>query len=1037
MSKLRKILIIFISIILFLTTPQIIVHADYNGGGNAAAGGQEKDAGGASTTRTGIRAYVVDENGNVVSKVVDYVAKQPSVDQYLTSTRIGNKQVSEIKPYIEGMPLPLRYESTFVGNGEQFRNYMLGTNSEGVQNIKAFIQDTFGMEVLQLFTDKSKEYFLAIEVVYWHSVYTGTDASDNSGISVYGSVYEWLKFYANNGLMDGGFTKNVDNKVALQGFALSKDEPKLGLTKYTGTGYMNLYSLGTMGGGIHLFSNLNLSLMSGTHTWDYDSGSTPDKAPDNSTGTTTIIKNYRTKISDTKYIDDGCFKRTNTDNTILIEDEPEYTVIGWKVTDKTKEPSSLNWNPQGTVYDSGTKHGSTEVKEPATTLYVLLEKSDNTDIDFDGDYKVSESQITRKIGLSVTDKGESILLGHNFIWTYGALNSSCGGHRVEDPCNHTLPVGVTECNKEHYHYEYCNNWELEDSTLKLKIKNNLWNTYPNNIAATSYFSQLLRSEVNYNRDSTAAGSISEQFQYNVVLHRGNDKLTVAEWKNTNSAINSLANFNTASLKTLPTRKIANYKENISFEFTDNSVDLITLLRGDKGCTVSDTASYVESSSLNKSVDILYETYSGKTFLPLNTDINSNDMMTVGSSGNTVSSGRMVSSGLNFSFHPYIKMRYDTIYESNKEVFILGEYERSMQPNDYAEITWEKPKSGEYNMKLDSTQWSLHSQANKDLEDVNGRLLPGGATLTLSIGKNDRQKVKVTTYQCILIDKGREQVEKTTGTTIDGYTKETAIQYHQDYVASVMKGLDGMSVAQYQNIDYEADPFKGINVYSESDIRDLKNGNSISSKESKYYFKSGTSENNMDEGDLDVIEGGTSTVYYTFSTDTSGNVLMNGVIILNKGQGVESITNSVARSIESKTLVVTKLIAAVERNSGNDTGAPWAPDGHWYNEAFDGITVAISTTTIETGFISPAGQRMTIQDPKLNTKSYGQKYMFRDKEGNLSYNVSAFKMNNYSDEYKKENVIGMFKGQEVKMKDMDMLYISQPYYISNITVQDLY
>lgn len=41
----------------------------------------------------------------------------------------------------------------------------------------------------------------------------------------------------------------------------------------------------------------------------------------------------------------------------------------------------------------------------------------------------------------------------------------------------------------------------------------------------------------------------------------------------------------------------------------------------------------------------------------------------------------------------------------------------------------------------------------------GNVLPEGATLLLAIPNSNRQVVTVRIYQCILIDSGREQVEK--------------------------------------------------------------------------------------------------------------------------------------------------------------------------------------------------------------------------------------------------------------------------------------
>ena len=122
--------------------------------------------------------------------------------------------------------------------------------------------------------------------------------------------------------------------------------------------------------------------------------------------------------------------------------------------------------------------------------------------------------------------------------------------------------------------------------------------------------------------------------------------------------------------------------------------------------------------------------------------------------------------------------------------------------------------------------------------------------------------------------------------------------------------------------------------------------------------------------------------------------------------------------------------AIERNTGNDTECPWAlDDGHWYNEAFDGITIAVSETKVLTGFINPY-ERTSVFDPQLTPKSSGKGDMLSD------YFSCAFKMNDFSLAYNVKNQIGTFKGKAVYMSNMDMLYYSKDFYTSNITVQDL-
>ena len=669
---------------------------------------------------------------------------------------------------------------------------------------------------------------------------------------------------------------------------------------------------------------------------------------------------------------------------------------------------------------------------------MLLEKEEETteEINLEADYVLGESEITRTISLKTDDAGNSILKDTKFKWNFGELNS-CPGHTcngcVDNECNCNLSDGQT-CSTNHGKScpgHSCTNFSLSDTAWNFKLKNNKRADYSKNIACNSYWTDY-NSEETGTRSGLDAGSIEQEFDYKVVLHRGSDTLSIAEWKNNNEALNSLDNFNTVNQKS-PSRKKQDYTESVTFEFSDDSSDKTTTstgttgVEGVTGCSLSDEAAL--ETTFSTDVSILYETYSGnQSGGKLNTDINTSEMLTIGSVGNKVVSGRMIDSGLQFSYHPYIKMQYSNMNSSgtvtnNNEIFILGEYLRSLKLNDYAEIEWTKPTSE--NMILSSPQWSTHATPKNDLGSTDC-LLPGGASMTLGIKKADRQEIIVRTYQCILDGDGRNQVEKT-WKTVEGYTKQTALQYHQSYTNSVITGLENLSVEQWQNKDYTAEPFKGIIVYNEADISSLKNSSDgKASSEDKYYFKNerGTSQS----GCLDVQEGDTNTVYFTFKSDTSGNIYMNNEIILTKEQGVDSLSGT-ALAINSRTLVVTKLLDSIEHNTGNDSKATWVTDGHWYNEAFDGITVVVSTTKLQTGFNDY--ERTSLLDPKLNVRNNGQGTLFS------GYMVGQFKMRDYSAAYGSKGIIGIFKSNQILMKDMDRLYYTKKFYLSNITVQDLH
>ena len=131
---------------------------------------------------------------------------------------------------------------------------------------------------------------------------------------------------------------------------------------------------------------------------------------------------------------------------------------------------------------------------------------------------------------------------------------------------------------------------------------------------------------------------------------------------------------------------------------------------------------------------------------------------------------------------------------------------------------------------------------------------------------------------------------------------------------------------------------------------LNNGSSNSSTDAKYYFGPDTGPG-ANDSDLDVNVGSTSTQKFTFSSDVAGNIYMNGSKILSQGQDASGISGR-AKMLDQRTGVVTKLVDAIERNTGEDDNT-WAPSKAWYNEAFNGVTVIVQTTNIQVGLYDPS------------------------------------------------------------------------------------
>jgi len=341
LKKLKSnLLSIFLAIAVSLTTlpyttAPLLIHAD-NAGGGGSGGGTAENVGGASDSRCGYRMYVVDKNGNLLSPVIDLVSQSPSYQLIYDTTWKFGGTVSAKYDMPSDMPKPFKHNGIcFMGNGMKTKAWMRSKGSDGVQNIVALIQKYLGADVAEQFEDLSEEKFCVLEPIAWHNIYLGNKSTTNTGICFYGTFMGWMKVYAQLGLPNGGFTKQLDNRILGRCLTLERDQPNLGLMRPTYSGLLDLATVGNEGFGIQLYSNLEKAMQT---TCDEPLQPNPHPAPLESQGKTQIVKNYRTLLPDNTYTEDGCHTRTNVSNKIIIEEEEEYKVVGWVTTNATTHP---------------------------------------------------------------------------------------------------------------------------------------------------------------------------------------------------------------------------------------------------------------------------------------------------------------------------------------------------------------------------------------------------------------------------------------------------------------------------------------------------------------------------------------------------------------------------------------------------------------------------------------------------------------------------------------------------------------------------
>ena len=433
-----------------------------------------------------------------------------------------------------------------------------------------------------------------------------------------------------------------------------------------------------------------------------------------------------------------------------------------------------------------------------------------------------------------------------------------------------------------------------------------------------------------------------------------------------------------------------------------------------------------------------------------------------------------------SFHPYVKMMYDTNLAEKLPVYVAAQYERKIAPNEYVGVIFDLSANtgnkvvnsvGSNNnligkLALSSNQWSTHVTANNKVGNSDC-VLPGGATLDLAILAAQRQTFTVEGLAPLIGVSGQKQVNASGGTSglptqYEGQVQDNYI----DYAKQVVEALETLNVQQYVS-QATSDTSKLQNITQA--VWDMTGARAVSpqaNSEEKYYFRPDKDDDpntkeDANMGDLDVqigslssytditqaLKSETAVTYYTFFTNTQGELRVktgsslaasstisgetDGQLVLSKGQTAANITDTKIKKINDKTHIVTKLVAALETNTGGDSDATWVGDGAWYNEAFDGITIVESVTKLKLGFIKPFG-RTSVIDPKLTPVSNSKSDLLN------SYVFSQIKMRDYCEKFgaSAPGKLASYKGNEVKTQHLDELFKSDIFYIPNATVQDL-
>ena len=386
------------------------------------------------------------------------------------------------------------------------------------------------------------------------------------------------------------------------------------------------------------------------HTYDSSKGTpgntqTPDPN-DGTDGDCTIKKLYYTQELSTdgtiltEAKDYHPYTQTSTTAYISIDTESEYEIEGWKTSTTN---TTLNTKEQfNSITPTHTGTSSQEIlldqDNGEKYLYILYKKTEvNPNPPQPYDFQLQQSQITKRVSFMTPDANSTTqqLFTHSFTWTApapsktsctansnkGHLKCTTSEHTHSDSCYTEDADGnksLTCTTSEHTHtdscYEKCSSWKWTDNTTSLGITldtstiNKAVVSKNDSITYNQPTVNTITTSNKYYKDNTSTRSGTSQdtqsisnFNYITVLFRGQDHLTLADWKNggaisylTSLAYDSAYNFKSANTPQGTRKSGTEYNETFATRFINRSPDMSTTYKaivGSAGICSTTSSSY--------------------------------------------------------------------------------------------------------------------------------------------------------------------------------------------------------------------------------------------------------------------------------------------------------------------------------------------------------------------------------------------------------------------------------------------------------------
>lgn len=829
-----------------------------------------------------------------------------------------------------------------------------------------------------------------------------------------------------------------------------------------------------VGFAVNVFS-LDGLMQTSSHTWNsskYPDGE-PGEAPDTlyiseEENFVSVVKYYEeSKDGGSTYETVGVYGKDKCSSIISIENEPQYKVKEFFLS--TNDDSfiengvSPSYGEQKEKYKdvpvTGTRSCDIEIAEPGKVLHILYQKETSEPVEKNEVQAASDNitlyqnEISRPYDLSSLTEGNTLYSLYEVFADKSGLTKSCTrSHDLDDDCRGDDEDGYW-CDGDHTRTGYSNQ---VDGNYSLSVRDSF-----NYNGETSFIRDYLTSDTSVSGSVGLSGGDTEHFEPNAsyLFYRNyvKDKVTLYPEMNETAVKNRLKDFSitteayvpngTRAAKTSATDEGSEFKDDFNTHFEDTTSD--RELSYDYECDFGhnfdknsyDSEQYILVDELNGSYsgtgNALTEVYVGQT----NSGLEKPQDKRADTFANKYTRNRsysLVESELRF--YPAVEMKMIEKDNSEKSVYVTSENLSTMKV--FNAIQLGAYKKDVPNVNLTSTQWSTHRKSLSFLETkgVNDKktVLPGGAIVDLDLGAKGDFQLGVRSYQACLPD---EQVKKVADNSSFSTSLTKAKELSQKMFAEIETSLEnyGLEMYLYEGFtdDYDEMLDDGKAVHS-GEMLKFKNRGVQTSKDSKYYLRQDGEGANR--ANFDVLESKIANqTVYTIKSDTKGNVILykDGVELAkaNKTQSASSmLSNSEIKLLDDNTKLITNYFAAIDRNKGLDVN-----NQHWYNEAFDGVSVLVTDYVYDIGFASDSSVRSTVIDTKLLGKadSKSDLYSFEEDDIRSLVFLTTKKQNNKTTGYVATlEGDGAMQPVNVVIKNIEYFAFTKIFYINNFSVSDL-